>query len=386
VRRQLSVGHNSLKELPASLGNCTALVDLNVEHNRLKTLPSSFSKLTALDDFNMHNNQLKEIPPVVLEMPALRWLSLGKNQIATLPTALFAMPKLEILHCQSNFIQEVTLKRCTPRADAGDVEDPSSPRVRWLNHEQGADPDKSAGGKASNAVSTESKLKVLWLSDNPMFTEESAPRSRSASAASDVFDAYSAPAEEVFKNEVVLLQRGLPRLTDLRVRSTGSKGFLANQPIRSVSIDHIIVNGGPSPPTVPAVAPAVAPRRRERRPTREVVDDVTTAFKSVTKSAMRRARRPTREVHESNSHSGNPSRDKRHSCEEPSSAPSSQRSDGSSRRRERRPTREVFESAVHSVRRVSFEIGEAARSTSTTKRKASMDNSAGVPRGRADTA
>lgn len=201
--RHLSVGRNQIRTLPASLGSCDSLVMLLVEHNRLTELPEELRTLTALEDVNLHNNRMTELPATLLELPALRWLSLGKNKLTALPEALFAMPALEVLHAQSNVLQDLQLPAAERTATSPGTAATTTGEVSTAD---------SAAARCERARRWGSKLKVLWLSDNPV-----------------------CKVEDTMPELTLSLQRALPSLTDLRMRST--KGLV---PVRSNSIDEII--------------------------------------------------------------------------------------------------------------------------------------------------
>nr|WP_281178557.1 leucine-rich repeat domain-containing protein [Streptosporangium amethystogenes] len=69
--------------LPESLGNLTALTELDLRHNRLTALPESLGNLTALTELDLRRNQLAALPECLGD-PTTSW-PLYRNRWETSP-------------------------------------------------------------------------------------------------------------------------------------------------------------------------------------------------------------------------------------------------------------------------------------------------------------
>lgn len=58
----LLLSNNKLKQLPAEIGFCKTLIELDVSCNMLTNLPSQVGQLCSLKCLNLQNNRLIEIP------------------------------------------------------------------------------------------------------------------------------------------------------------------------------------------------------------------------------------------------------------------------------------------------------------------------------------
>ena len=79
---------NRIANLPESIGNLTALTELDLDDNRIANLPESIGNLTALTTLRVDSNWLTSLPESIGNLTALTTLNLGYNQIANLPRQL----------------------------------------------------------------------------------------------------------------------------------------------------------------------------------------------------------------------------------------------------------------------------------------------------------
>jgi leucine-rich repeat protein SHOC2 len=98
----LDVSDNKLTELPASLGECTALTRINADDNHLSCLPASLTCLTQLITLTLDSNKLHELPQDIGKWTALRSLLVSRNQLSTLPDSLCDCTSLESLGLYGN--------------------------------------------------------------------------------------------------------------------------------------------------------------------------------------------------------------------------------------------------------------------------------------------
>lgn len=62
----LDLSQNRLSGLPASIGRCTALVELLLGYNRLETLPDELAGLAALRTLDLRGNRCARPPSMGL--------------------------------------------------------------------------------------------------------------------------------------------------------------------------------------------------------------------------------------------------------------------------------------------------------------------------------
>ena len=95
---------NQLTELPAELGNLTALECLSLGRNQFTELPPELGNLTALETLRLHGNQLSgSIPPELGSLAALELLYLRHNQLTgSIPPELGNLTELVMLELYRN--------------------------------------------------------------------------------------------------------------------------------------------------------------------------------------------------------------------------------------------------------------------------------------------
>ena len=90
----LNLDGNSIKEIPASLGNLKGIKWLRLNGNDIKEVPAALSSLKNLRRIYLKRNSLAAVPEVAKEWTALEDISLDGNPIASIPDWLVAMPNL----------------------------------------------------------------------------------------------------------------------------------------------------------------------------------------------------------------------------------------------------------------------------------------------------
>jgi Leucine-rich repeat (LRR) protein len=93
---------NQLRSLPAGLWNLTALTCLQLHENQLTSLPAELGMLTALTGLSLNGNQLTSLPAVLGMLTALTALTLHENQLTSLPAELGMLTALTLLTLNGN--------------------------------------------------------------------------------------------------------------------------------------------------------------------------------------------------------------------------------------------------------------------------------------------
>jgi hypothetical protein len=73
--RELRLNRNAFEELPASTGELDELVSLNVSQNELRGLPDEMRWLPVLEELYLDDNPISQLPEPVLEIGTLSWIS-----------------------------------------------------------------------------------------------------------------------------------------------------------------------------------------------------------------------------------------------------------------------------------------------------------------------
>lgn len=77
--RWLILTDNRLEQLPEEIGHCERLQKLMLAGNRLQALPASLANCHRLELLRIAANQLPELPDWLLDMPRLSWLAFAGN-------------------------------------------------------------------------------------------------------------------------------------------------------------------------------------------------------------------------------------------------------------------------------------------------------------------
>ena len=88
----------SLKELPASIGNCRKLKHLDLKQAGIRSLPPSLKNCKNLEWLDLSGNRVdKDVLPLVVELRKLRHLNLADTGLKTLPKNFGQLEQLEFL-------------------------------------------------------------------------------------------------------------------------------------------------------------------------------------------------------------------------------------------------------------------------------------------------
>lgn len=109
---QLSMQANSIRELPATVGQLQHLSLLAISSNLLENLPESLGNATALTQLHLDNNRLARLPNSLGRLVSLQNLLVANNRLDTVPDSLGKLHQLKILDLSENLIQELP-KECS---------------------------------------------------------------------------------------------------------------------------------------------------------------------------------------------------------------------------------------------------------------------------------
>lgn len=100
--RKLDLSGQHLTELPAEVGDLTALEELQLAHNDLVTLPTSLARLTHLRRLEMDFTKVVEFPRVILHLERLELLAINCTKLREVPEDLGQLEHLGILTLCAN--------------------------------------------------------------------------------------------------------------------------------------------------------------------------------------------------------------------------------------------------------------------------------------------
>jgi Leucine-rich repeat (LRR) protein len=92
----LDIEANNIDSLPAEIGNLTNLIFLNAMGNELTALPTEIGNLTKLEKLFLSSNLLTELPPSIGNLTELRSIELDNNQLTQLPPEIGNWSNLEM--------------------------------------------------------------------------------------------------------------------------------------------------------------------------------------------------------------------------------------------------------------------------------------------------
>ena len=77
----LHIPERGLEYLPESIGELSALIDLDLGHNQLETIPSTIGSLSNLTELNLRDNKLTSIPESICDLPSDCYIAIEGNKL-----------------------------------------------------------------------------------------------------------------------------------------------------------------------------------------------------------------------------------------------------------------------------------------------------------------
>ena len=111
--RAADISHNRLAALPPGLCQLTSLASLKLSHNQLQDSGMPWQQLcsslsSCLNTLQLGHNQLQQLPACLGQLTALTSLSIKNNRLQQVePGALEGLVKLEVLQLQNNQLQQL---------------------------------------------------------------------------------------------------------------------------------------------------------------------------------------------------------------------------------------------------------------------------------------
>jgi internalin A len=105
----LYLQHNLLTALPLEIGQLTALTGLYLGYNQLNAVQPEIGQLTALTELYLNSNQLTALPPEVGQLTSLTTLYLDKNQLTALPPEIGNCSNLRELDLKNSGLKTLPL-------------------------------------------------------------------------------------------------------------------------------------------------------------------------------------------------------------------------------------------------------------------------------------
>ncbi|GFZ01571.1 hypothetical protein Acr_15g0001800 [Actinidia rufa] len=103
----LSLNQNHLTSLPSALGDLTCLSQLYIANNELTCLPTEIGHLTQLQVLKANNNRICTLPASIGECTTLVEVDLSANLLMELPETFGNLKKLVALHLSNNGLKSL---------------------------------------------------------------------------------------------------------------------------------------------------------------------------------------------------------------------------------------------------------------------------------------
>ncbi|MEQ8382450.1 MAG: COR domain-containing protein [Coleofasciculus sp. A1-SPW-01] len=104
---ELDLSDNNIQELPAEIGQLTALQSLYLIGNNIQELPAEIVQLTSLQSLYLYGNNIQELPAEIVQLTALQSLEIIGNKLQELPAEIGQLTALQSLYLYGNNIQEL---------------------------------------------------------------------------------------------------------------------------------------------------------------------------------------------------------------------------------------------------------------------------------------
>ncbi len=102
LRRLLLASNSPLQDIPSTIGNLTALVEIQANNCSLHSLPIQIGRLGLLETLGFSYNLVEVLPPTLVRCEALTDISFASNKIQTLPPWLGDLPVLQKCRFENN--------------------------------------------------------------------------------------------------------------------------------------------------------------------------------------------------------------------------------------------------------------------------------------------
>lgn len=99
---KINAADNEISEIPASIGECTALTSLDMSGNKLTGLPVEIGNCAALEEILCYKNEIKELPKEIGNLAALKTLNMFNNKMRKVPTDLGKLANLDEVNIAAN--------------------------------------------------------------------------------------------------------------------------------------------------------------------------------------------------------------------------------------------------------------------------------------------
>jgi internalin A len=103
----LDLSDQGLTELPDSIGQLTALEELNLNDNQLTALPDSIGQMTELQRLHLNGNKLASLPDSIGQLSRLRNLYITYNRLTELPKSIGKLTRLQTLSLSYNHLAKL---------------------------------------------------------------------------------------------------------------------------------------------------------------------------------------------------------------------------------------------------------------------------------------
>ncbi|XAR60765.1 hypothetical protein NMG60_11034261 [Bertholletia excelsa] len=105
----LSLSQNHLTSLPSALGALSCLRQLHIASNKLTSLPTEIGYLTQLEVLKANNNRISILPACMGECISLVEVDLSSNLLVELPETLGNLQNLKALHLSNNGLKTLPI-------------------------------------------------------------------------------------------------------------------------------------------------------------------------------------------------------------------------------------------------------------------------------------
>ncbi|MEQ9001383.1 MAG: COR domain-containing protein [Coleofasciculus sp. B1-GNL1-01] len=99
---ELDLSDNNIQELPAEIGQLTALQSFDLSDNNIQKLPPQIGQLTALQSLQLWDNKIQKLPAEIGQLTSLQSLNLRGNKLQELPPEIQQLLNLKTLDLRGN--------------------------------------------------------------------------------------------------------------------------------------------------------------------------------------------------------------------------------------------------------------------------------------------